>query len=177
MADSITIARPYAEAAFSLALEQGDLDRWSQALQFLALLVQDAEAAKLLSNPAIAGSSKLKFVTEVAGAKLDASGHNLVQALLDNGRIALLPEILKLYQASRQAHEGRIEATVLSAFPLTAAQEQSIVAALKRRHGREVSLQTQVDASLLGGVVIHAGGEVIDGSVRGQLEQLAHTIR
>lgn len=177
MADLITVARPYAEAVFSLAKEQGQLDRWSRTLQFLSVLVQDAQAAELLANPAITHANKLQFLTEVSGVELDAVGRNLLQALLDNDRVALLPEIHKLYESSRQAHEGRIEATVISAYPLSAAQEQSIIAALKRRHGREVSLQTEVDAALMGGVVIHAAGEVVDGSLRGQLEQLAHTIR
>ena len=177
MADLVTIARPYAQAVFALAKDKGTIGRWSETLQLLSLLMQDVEAAKLLHSPTVAGESKVKFVLDLLSVRLDAEAQNLVQVLVDNGRMALLPEIYKLYEASRQKHEGQVEALVITAFALTADQQQNIVAALKRRHGCDIVLHSEIDASLLGGVIIQAAGEVIDGSVRGQLDQLATALR
>ncbi|MDH5537493.1 MAG: F0F1 ATP synthase subunit delta, partial [Betaproteobacteria bacterium] len=90
-----------------------------------------------------------------------------------NRRLALLPEIVELYEALRAEAEAVIEADVTSAYALSETEQEKIRAALRRRLGREVRITTYVDASLLGGIVIRAGDLVIDGSVRGRIAALA----
>jgi F-type H+-transporting ATPase subunit delta len=115
----------------------------------------------------------IAFFLDVCGKKLDAEAGNFIRVLHENRRLALLPEIARLYDELRAEAESRVEAEVASAFEIGDAQLKSIAAALKKRFGRDVTLTTRIDPSLVGGVVIRAGDLVIDGSVRGQLHALA----
>lgn len=107
------------------------------------------------------------------GGQLDEEARNFVRLLVDYRRLSLLPEIRELYETMRAEAEGRLEVDVRTAFPLDARQREMLVAALKRRFGREVNLAETVDPDLIGGVEIRAGDLVIDGSVRGRLAALA----
>ncbi|HHJ11944.1 MAG TPA: F0F1 ATP synthase subunit delta [Chromatiales bacterium] len=176
MAEKTTVARPYAEAAFAVARADGDLARWSEMLEALAAIAAEPVMREAIANPEVDRAALVEVMQELAGSVLTDKGRRFLRVVADNGRLALLPEIAQLYAAQRAEAERKVQAEVVSAFPLDDAQRQALVAALKRRLGREVSLDVRVDESLIGGAIVRAGDLVIDGSVTGQLERLAHTL-
>ena len=176
MAEKSTIARPYALAAFELAKEQNDLATWSDMLGFAAVVVSDELMQDYISNPAIGQDTLTRLVVDVCGEQLNEMGKNFVKVLVANKRLDILPEIVTLYNQHRADAERTVEAEVISAFPLSDAQKDSLIAGLKKRLGREVNLVSKVDENLLGGAIVRAGDLVIDGSVSGQLNKLATTL-
>lgn len=172
MADS-NLARPYARAAFALARDAGELEAWSERLALLAAVAADERVAAAMRAPRVSRADRAAVVVRICDEHLDDAARNLVRLLAENGRLELLPDLARQFEALRAEAEGRVEATVRSASKLTRKQEQAIAAALKRRLEREVTLQCEVDESLLGGAIIRAGDLVIDGSLRGRLERLA----
>jgi F-type H+-transporting ATPase subunit delta len=173
MAETITIARPYAQAIFALAQEQGDLKGWSEMLQYAAAIASDPQMVALIDSPSYDNAQAGDLFIEVCGDKLNDAGKNMIHALADNDRLTALPEVAELFEAERAAVEGTIVAEVTSATTLNKAQEKSIAESLTKRLGREVTLECKIDESLLGGAIIRAGDVVIDGSVVGKLEKLA----
>ena len=173
MAEIQTLARPYAEAVFELAKGGNALTRWSEMLAFIATVAADENIQRLSSDPRVDRAHFLELFLNICGKNMSDEGANFIRLLLENRRLSLMPEIVAQYEALRAEAEARVEATVVSAFPLEPAQIQNLGDALKRKFGREVNLTAQVDKTLLGGVVIRAGDLVIDGSVRGRLSELA----
>ena len=173
MAEKQTLARPYAEAVFELAKGQNQLKKWSEMLGFIAAVAADERMMQIADDPRVDRAGFLELFLGVCEQRVDDQGANFIHLLVDNRRLALLPEIVAQYEALRAEAEARVEATVISAFPLEAAQLHSLGEALKRRLGREVNLTTELDKTLMGGIVIRAGDLVIDGSVRGRLADLA----
>lgn len=175
MAEALTIARPYAEAAFKLAAETASLTEWSDALARLTMVMK-AEAAKdLLDNPNIDHARAAAIVSEAAG-QLDPQQRNFVKVLAENRRLAFLPDISALFEESRNRHDDVLEARIDSAFPLTDNQVKEIVSILKSRYGKGIKASTHVNPELIGGVSIQIGDEVIDASVRGKLATLTTTL-
>lgn len=169
MSATLTLARPYARAAFAVAREDGDPAAWSQALAFAARVAADPRVASLLGNPALAEADAVALLSpEAAGEHFG----RFLGLLADNGRLALLPEIAGLYEQLRAEADRVVKATVTSASDLPVAELDAIRAALKKRFGREVEVETAVDTGLIGGAVISAGDVVIDGSLKGKLERL-----
>lgn len=176
MAESLTIARPYAEAAFKIARELGALPSWSDALSRLAAVASTQVARELIGNPKITDAQVATVVADAAGA-LSPEQRNFVAVLAQNERLGVLPEIAAQFDALRNAHEGVVDARIASAFPLSDAQLAEIVATLRSKYGREVKASVTVDPELIGGVSIRVGDEVMDASVRGKLAQLAGALR
>lgn len=173
MAEIQTLARPYAEAVFELAQSRQALTAWSEMLAFITAVAGDANMQRLASDPRVNRGRFLDLFLGVGGKNINAEGANFIRLLVENRRLDLLPEIVEQYEARKTEAEARVEATVVSAFPLEATQLQSLSEALKRKLGREVNLTIEVDKTLLGGIVIRTGDLVIDGSVRGRLADLA----
>ena len=173
MSERATLARPYATAAFALAQEKKALKKWSEMLTLLAAVVRDDRMRARLDDPRIARERLAALLIEIGGKNVDKDGANFLRVLAENRRLPVLPEIAALFEERRAAAEARVEAEVVSAYEVSAAQLKKISAALEKKLGREVTLTPRVDASLLGGIVIRAGDLVIDGSVRGQLHALA----
>ncbi|MEW6353439.1 MAG: F0F1 ATP synthase subunit delta [Pseudomonadota bacterium] len=176
MAEKTTIARPYAQALFELASAQKDLKGWSEMLQFAAAVVSNEQLRALIGNPRVRPRQLTNLVLEVCGDKLNAAGRNFIKLLIENRRLNVLPEIAQLYEAQRAEAEGTLQAEVVSAYELSAEQQQKIASALQARLGRKISLSNSVDKGLLGGVIIRAGDRVIDGSARGQIARLASVL-
>jgi F-type H+-transporting ATPase subunit delta len=172
-----TIARPYAEAVFKRAQETGLIDTWSQALGLLSAIVSDPSMAAQIANPNVPRERTRDMLLQIAGSDLSDEAANLVRLLADNARLAALPEIAVLFEASRVAGLGVRHVVVRSAFPLDAEQERRLAESLTRRLGARVELTTEQDPDLIGGVEIRAGDLVIDDSVRGKLKQLAHALQ
>ncbi|MFT3897780.1 MAG: F0F1 ATP synthase subunit delta [Thermomonas sp.] len=173
MSQALTLARPYARAAFALARDAGKLAGWSDALGFAARVAADPQAAALLGHPRLGRDDAVALL---APGGADGAFADFLGLLFDNRRLALLPEISGLYDELRLESERVVKARVTSATALPAAELESIRAALKKRFGREVEIEAAVDEALIGGAVIDAGDVVIDGSLRGKLERLQATL-
>jgi len=169
MSQALTLARPYARAAFAVAREAGALAGWSAALGFAARVAAEPQVAVLLDSPKLTRADVVALLSP-DGAQ-DAF-HNLLGLLFDNRRLPLLPEIAGLFDELRFEAERVVRAKVTSAATLADAELETIKAALRKRFGREVEVETAIDESLIGGALIDAGDVVIDGSVRGKLERL-----
>jgi F-type H+-transporting ATPase subunit delta len=177
MSELSTLARPYAEAVFRMAQGENDLAGWSSRLQSLALIVSDAQVARLIADPAVAADGVAGLVVEVAGSDLGERGSNFVKVLAENDRLSLLPEIGAQFEALKANAEGTLEATITSAQELTQAQLDELVAGLKARFNRAVNVQVAVDPELIGGAVIAIGDQVIDGSVKGRLQRMSFALQ
>jgi F-type H+-transporting ATPase subunit delta len=180
MAENIAIARPYAHAIFELASEAGQLAEWSAALHAAGLVVSDAQVSKLIGAPKTETKQLITLigdvVAQVAGNVDRSKADNLLSLLAENGRLRVLPEIAKSFDALKAKLENRVEVTLTAASPVDDAQQAKIIAALKQRFGRDVSLTFQLDESLIGGARLQADDLVIDGSVSSGLDKLATTL-
>ncbi len=176
MAEKTTIARPYAQAVFAIAQEQGDLAGWSAMLEFAAVVAAAPEMVALVDSPNVGADKKVDLFLDVCGDKLTDAGKNFVRVVAENGRMKLLPEIAALYEVERAAAESTVEAEVVSAAELSKAQQKAIITALKARLNRDVTLSCSVDESIVGGAIIRAGDVVIDGSVVSKLDKLSHQL-
>lgn len=176
MAENITIARPYAKAAFEYAREHDAFAAWSEVLSTASAVVTDQRVAKLLSNPRVTPDQLVGLIADIAGKALDTHGSNFLNTLAQNRRLALLPEIAASYEALRADVENTADVQIISAVPLTDAQRDRLAAALKKRLKREVRLHCEVDTSLIGGAIVRSGDMVIDGSLKAGLERLSREI-
>jgi F-type H+-transporting ATPase subunit delta len=171
MSHALTLARPYARAAFGLAREHGRLAPWSNLLGFAASIAADARVQGLLGHPKLSLDDVLGLL--LPSGEIDPNFRQFVVVLADNRRLALLPDIAAQYEALRAEAEKIVNVTVTSATPMGAGEVESLTAALKRRFGGEIALTQAVDPELIGGAVIDAGDVVIDGSLRGKLARLS----
>ena len=171
MSSPITLARPYAKAAFDLAIGQGDLAGWDAALANAGAVVSDENMARWLSSPEL---DRKKAVQTIADAAGEGNEHfeRFLGVLAANNRLALLPEVTDMFGRLREQAENRLQVRVVSATALEDDQAERMSAALARRFDCEIELRNEVDAGVLGGAVIYAGDEVIDGSLRGRLDKL-----
>lgn len=173
MAEKSTIARPYAQAAFEIASQDGKLREWSDILNALAGVATDKAMQAVISDPDVEDEVVNGLFFDICGAVLSDKAKNFVRVLTENKRLEVLPEIAALFDAQRAEAEKTVKAEVTSAFPLSDAQQEEIIDALKKRLGRDVSLETKIDSSIVGGAVVRAGDLVIDASATSQLEKLA----
>src|SRR5688572_28333083 len=151
MSQALTLARPYARAAFGLARDAGAYAPWSNALAFAARVAADPQIAGLLGSPKLTNTDAVELLA------IDGAGdtmRNFLALLADNRRLALLPEIAGLFEELRADAERVVKARITSASALGSGDLEGIKAALKKRFGREVVLETAIDESLIGGAVI-----------------------
>lgn len=175
--DSTTIARPYAEAAFEVARASKTLDAWSDALNRLSAIVADPQVAAQIGNPNLSDRELVNLVFAVAGEGLSVEVQNLVRLLAENERLTVLPDLARLYEARKTAVQGVRHIQIRSAYALSAAEQKSLQASLKSHFGAEVELTVEKDSTLIGGLEVRADDVVIDGSVRGRLQQLANELQ
>jgi len=176
MAEAITVARPYAHAAFVYASEQQALTDWSDMLTLLAAIADDAAMHELIDSPQLTEIQLADLFIQIAGDQVNSNGANFIRVLAANGRLKLLPEIAALYEIQCRAAEGSVQAEMVSAFPASEAQQAEVIASLRKRLGRDIELSCSTDTELLGGAIIRAGDLVIDGSIRGKLERLGSAL-
>ncbi len=176
MSSLTTLARPYAKAAFDLASGRGDLAGWNAALGNAANAAADATLAAWLQSPALDRGKAVQIIADASGAADNAQFQRFLGVLAENDRLPLLGEITGLFGKLREQAENRLEVRVLSAIPLEDEQAERMSAALAKRFECEISLRNEVDASVLGGAIIYAGDQVIDGSLKGRLQQMQSSL-
>jgi F-type H+-transporting ATPase subunit delta len=169
-------ARRYAEAAFEIALGDDTLKAWLKDLETAAAALGVGDVSRLLANPAIPFADRGDIVNRVLAGRVSDKARNLVLLLVRRGRSDLLPRVAGEYRRLYHRHEGIVEATVISASPL----DKDELAAIRRRIGEltsgKVEMTTRIDPSILGGVIVQLGDQLIDGSVRGRLERLRNQL-
>lgn len=173
MAENVTLARPYAEAVFSLACKSNTLESWSDALERMALVAADSQMRESFSNPKLSVAQLVQLFITIVDARLDIEQQNFVQVLAENARLQVLPEIRDLFILLKNKHEGVKAAIITSAFPLDEAALSSLQKNLEARFACRLDMRVSVDPSLIGGVKVAIGDEVIDASVRGKLAHMA----
>jgi len=175
MADFETAARPYAKAIFELASDEGKLQQWQDNLSLAATIAVDPDMQATFAQPAILASELAGLflsVIEAAGLETDTDLKNLIALLAENGRLAALPAIATAFASLKQEAEGKIEVQIRTAQELSAEQQEKISTSLAKRLGKEVSITTEIDSSLIAGAIVTAGDLVIDGSASGRMEKL-----
>lgn len=177
MAETVTIARPYAEALYRLASQKAALAEWSRMLASASVVASDATMSDAIANPRFTRANVEQVFLAVADKELNEEGKNLIRLLLENGRLALLPVIAAQFEKLKAEQSGMLEADIASAYPLSAEQENEMVGLLEKRFDRKVTVRVSVDPELIGGVKINAGDVVIDASVRGQLDNMAFALK
>ena len=177
MAEPTTLARPYAKAAFEYALTANKLQSWFEALEVSAAVAEQDQVKKALATSGLSAEQKASVFVQVIGDSLDGKVKNFLHTLARNKRLALLPYIRDLFAKMKAQQEKTIEVEVTAAYELPVDLINKLAQSLSAKLNRKIDVNSSVDASLLGGVVIHTGDMVIDGSVRGRLAKLAEALK
>ena len=178
MAENVTLARPYAEAAFQLAKsDPAALSAWSQSLGRMSAVASNAKMQECIANPQLEPDQLGQMFVDVVGDSLSAEQKNFVRVLIDNDRLIALPEIAQLFNELKNGHEGVKDAAVESAFPLDDAAVKVLVVDIERKFQCRINATVRVVPELIGGVRIAVGDEVIDASVRGKLAAMATALK
>ena len=177
MAESVTIARPYAQAVFRLARESKSLAAWSDRLQRLAAIAQDAEMAQVVGNPKFSAVQVADLFVSLTGEAGNKELASFVGILAENERLDVLAQIQEIYEQLKSADEGVKDAVITSAYPLDDAQLNNLMSQLESHFGSKLQPRVEVDAALIGGIKVAIGDQVLDASVRGKLDAMATALK
>ncbi len=170
MAELATIARPYAEALFKASAN--DLAGAAGWLDALAAVAGNAQLLQFADSPKVSVDQVFGLITDVARVQLPEAGKNFLRMVVENGRLAALPEIAQQFRAMKNAQGGTSDAVVQSAFPIDASALAELAKVLEKRFGRKLNLTVQEEPSLIGGIRVVVGDEVLDTSVKARLDQM-----
>jgi F-type H+-transporting ATPase subunit delta len=176
MSSLTTLARPYAKAAFELAQGDSNLAAWDELLSAVAQVTADKSMSDWLQSPHSTADKAVEIIVEAMGGEIDTRFHGYLGVLADNDRLSLCGEISRLFQQLRQDAEKRLAVRVVSATPLQESEAERMQTALAKRFDREITLSNDVDPEVLGGAIIYAGDQVIDGSILGRLKRLENSL-
>lgn len=176
MAEISTLARPYAKAAFEVALQDSALSAWSKMLSMSAAITEDEKVGSLLTDPSLSSERLAVIFIELCGEELNDKGKNFVNLLAENKRLLLLSAISEQFHVLKANQEKTLNVEVTTAYELSVETLDKLADSLKTRLQRDVILNTNIDQSLLGGAVIRTDDTVIDSSVRGKLVKLAESM-
>ena len=170
MAELATIARPYAEALFKTA--GADLVGTAAWLDELAAIASNVQLQQYAGNPGVTSAQTFDVMTGVAKTALPEAAKNFLKAVIDNGRLSVLPEIASQFRALKNAKSGSSDAIVFSAFALDATALSELSVTLEKRFGRKLNMTVELEPDLIGGVRVVVGDEVLDTSIKARLEQM-----
>ena len=171
MAELATVARPYAEAVFRVA-QTGDMAAWSTLIDELAQIGANVDVQDYARNPNVSEAQVADAFASLVKSPLTAEANNFIKMLIENHRVALLPEIGAQFAVLKNAQEGAADAHITSAFDMSPQQVSDLVVTLQKKFGRKLNPTVTVDSSLIGGVRVVVGDEVLDTSVRARLQQM-----
>jgi len=172
-------AQRYAKAVFSLGVDSGEFERIGQEIGAVVEAIDTNDALRVtLFSPQHDAETKRLVIEAIASKKgFNSTTKNFLLLLVDKGRLPLLPEMYRSYQKLSDEKAGRVNATVVTASQLTETLSKEIVASLEKKTGKKVSLSSEIDPALIGGVVIKIGDIIYDGSIKTQLNKLRDNIR
>jgi F-type H+-transporting ATPase subunit delta len=176
MAELTTLARPYAKAAFEVAVHGGDLQTWSDMLGLLAKVVSNRTVSRALASPSLTSEQQAQVLIDLCGDEINTTGQNFIKVLSENKRLTLLPEIVELFDKLKAEQERTIDVEISTAFPLASDLEKKLAQSIKAKLNRDVKIHSEINKDLIGGIVIRAGDLVIDDSVRSKLHRLAEAM-
>ena len=171
MAENLTVARPYAQATFEIALEENNLSGWQTMLEAMAVACKDQyfmDSLKLAPNPSVAADSLISLLKDI----LSESGKNFVKVIGENNRFEVIPEIFEEFVRLREKHEKRLECDLFSDSEIESLKDK-----LAKKFDCKVILNQKIDKTLIGGAVLKIGDKVIDASVKTSLQNLTSTLR
>lgn len=171
MAELATIARPYAEAVFRVA-QPAKLNLWAEVLSEMSQVAAVPEFREIAGDPRYARAQLVDIFLGSLKVAVDAEAKNFISMLVENSRLALLPEIEQQFRELKNAFESTADAQIVSAFSMSDAQVNELLAALEKKFGRKLNASLSVDASLIGGVRVTVGDEVLDSSVSARLQNM-----
>ena len=171
MAELATLARPYAEALFQVAVK-GDLKQASSELDALAGVAANPQLRQFADAPSAGDAQVFDVITSVVKTPLSDASKNLLRTVIANGRLSVLSEIAAQFHALVSERSGVSDAIVYSAFPIEPAQLAEVVTSLETRFKRKLNATVQVQPDLIGGIRVVVGDEVLDTSVKARLEQM-----
>ncbi len=175
MSELTTIARPYAKAAFEFAVDKNAVADWNDMLEFAAQVASNEQVLSFVSSKA--SEEQAEIFISVCAEQINEYGQNLIKVLAENGRLVALPAVAELFTEFKAEYDKEIDVDITSATELAASQQEALVSALEKRFSRKIKLNCRVDETLVGGLVVKAGDNVIDGSIRGKLDRLASTLQ
>jgi len=178
MAESATIARPYAEALFRVAsqADAGSMGAWSELVSEMGQVAANPDMKALADDPNVPGQKLAEVFLSVLKSPVNDEARRFVNLLVENNRLTVMPEIAEQFHALKNAREGSSDVEITSAFPLDDSQLKDLVAALGRKFARKLYPTVTVDSSLIGGVSVKVGDEVLDTSVRARLAAMQTTL-
>jgi len=176
MSELTTVARPYARATFELAVDNNNIDAWSEMLFFAAEVVTNPTIAAMLTGTKTT-QELANILIDVCDDRLNTSGQNLIHIMAENGRLSVLPHVAELYAELVTAHNKEVDVIVVSAYALSKKQKDELSQSLEKRLARKVNLNCSIDKALITGMVITAGDLVIDSTAIGQLNRLSDTLQ
>jgi F-type H+-transporting ATPase subunit delta len=165
----------YAQATFELALEKKDLESWQKGLEKIAELTTNEEFLGVMENPKVPFETKKKVLKELLG-EINPLALNLAFLLASKDGLRLAAAVAEHYRFLMEAHQGIERARITTAVPLADKDKEVISRRLGEMVNRKVSLDTRVDPSVIGGLVVRIGDTLIDGSVRQNLETLQKSL-
>jgi F-type H+-transporting ATPase subunit delta len=177
MAEAVTVARPYAEAVYKLAVARNALVEWSKMLRDAADITENENIQALIGNPVVTSQQLGELLLEIGKKQFNEDGRKFLCILAENGRVGLLPQIQNLFEQLKAQHDGVLEANIVSAFELSSSQLKKLIGALEQRFKHKVEAKVRVDHGLIGGVIVEIGDEIFDASVRGKLEAMANALK
>ena len=177
MAEISTIARPYAVAIFNLAKEENALSEWSDMLSFMSGVVENKAINSFVLDSKVLDTDREELILYVCGDKINSSGKNLIKLLVEYKRLLILTKITLLFEELKAKDEGVIEAEIIMADQPDKKMVENLLISLEKRFNKKIEGKVVIDRSIVGGTKIIVGDTVIDASVRGQLDNLAYTLK
>lgn len=176
MSHTMTLAKPYAQAAFEFATEHKTIERWSAALEVAGCLVGDSTIMALYQSPKISREEFVDAVLALLKCEDDAHLRNFFKLLVQNKRFALLPYIAARFKDLENEATALVDVTLTTARPVDSVQQKQFVEKFEQKLGRKIELTCEQDPDLLGGMVVRYGDYVIDASLKTQIQKLAHSL-
>ena len=176
MANLLSVARPYALAAFEYARDHQQLPAWKGFLESAAFYTSQPEIRRLMTNPELPRAKLFDLFHDLLSNQMDTERKNFLLLLSQHRRFNVLTEIAELFNVHYATHEKISKVRVVTAIETQEPFRQKLAQSLSKRIQREVTLQCEVDPSLIGGAIIHIGDRVIDGSIRGKLSRLLESL-
>ena len=179
MAELATIARPYAEALFQALQAKSftePLDQVAASLETLAQVACDPQIRTLAGDPHLSAARLEELMLAAMPQQTGASVRNMLRVVIENHRLAAVPAIAEQFHRLKDAAQQHAEALISSAFPLDPAQIDALLPALERKFGCKLYPRIEIDTSLIGGIRVAVGDEVLDTSVRARLDSMRNAL-